>query len=523
MTLAKTATRIGKLSTIYLIGSFAPQLVNMLVLPIYTDYLSRQQMGIFSLANRVSVPLAVLIQLGALAGLKSWFFRTDEQLRPQLVRSMQIGQFAVNAAGIVVLAAIGLVFVERILPGLPLSSAALYALWLLILADVFGDCSTNLASQVARLHERATTAISLGLSRYAIQTVVGLALVYWLAWQEHDDWQGFGRQAAATVAALATAVFAARLTWKFGSGRCNAAMVEQTLRTGVHFVPHQLSDGLMLTANAWMINGLISTAALGVYGVAVAFAQLIQMPLIAFGDAAYPTLSRLMREGGAENRRQQTRIYTLTLTIVITVMLAQQLFSTVAIRVLANPAYHEAAAVVSVLIFAWLFQAFYMIVSQPVFYFGGGLWLSTATVTSILVSVGVGVWAIPEYGMYGAAWSMVAGFAAKLVVAAAASTYLYPLRWELSKIARTLACAAAIVWFDLRFVDGWLSVARDLQQPGTFFERVEWINLSIVLAVKMLLVAAIVPLLWITRTISSRELSIVIEAVRGKMQSWRRG
>ncbi|MEX2185532.1 MAG: oligosaccharide flippase family protein [Pirellulales bacterium] len=522
MTLAKTATRIGKLSTIYLIGSFAPQLVNMIVLPIYTDYLSQEQMGIFNLASRVAMPLGTLIQLGALAGLKSWYFRTDEHLRPQLVRSMQLSQFAVNLAVTLVLALVGVFVVDEILPGLPLSSTALYALWLLILAYVFGDASMRLASMVARLCEHAKTAIALSLSRYVIQTVVGLVIVYWLAARGLDDWQGFGRQVAASVAALAAAVVAARLVWKYGGGRFDLGMAKQTLRTGVNFVPHQLSDGLMLTANAWMVNGLFSTAALGVYGVAIAFAQLIQMPLINFGDAAYPTLSRLMREGGQENRRQQTRIYTLTLLIVIFALLGQQIFSTVAIRVLTNPSYHEAASVVSILIFAWAFQGFYSIVSQPVFFFGGGLWLSTATITSIVVSAGIGMWAIPVYGMYGAAWSMVAGFVVKFIVAAAASTYLYPLPWELTKIGRALACAGLIVWLDLTFVDGWLSVVKNIERPGSFFERVEWVNLITVVGAKLLLLVGMIVLLWITRVVTTREFRIVADAVRGKMRSWRR-
>ncbi len=522
MTLAKTATKIGKLSTIYLIGSFAPQFINMIVLPIYTDYLSKEQMGIFNLALRIGTPLGVLIQLGALAGLKSWYFRTDEQRRPQLIRSMQLGQFAVNAAVVLILALVGLAFVDTILPDLPLSWAALYALWLLILADAFGDACARLASMVARLREHATTSIAIGLSRYAVQTVVGLTIVFWLAAEGKDEWQGVGRQVAATVAALAIAVVAARLAWKYGGGPFDASMVKQTLRTGINFVPHQISDGLMLTANAWMVNSLFSTAALGVYGVAIAFAQLIQMPLINFGDAAYPTLSRLMREGGHESRRQQTRIYTLTLLLVTVAILGQQLFATVAIRVLTNPSYHEAAAVVSVLIFAWVFQAFYMIVSQPVFYFGGGLWLSTATVTSIVVSVGVGAWAIPEYGMYGAAWSMAAGFIAKFLVAAAASNYLYPLPWEVSKIARALACAALVVWIDLAFVDGWLTVVKNIDRPGSFFERVEWVNLLVMVVAKLLLVASMAPLLWITRVVSAREFKIVADAARGKLRSWMR-
>jgi O-antigen/teichoic acid export membrane protein len=319
---------------------------------------------------------------------------------------------------------------------------------------------------------------------------------------------------------MIVAVFAARLVWRYGSGPFDRAMAADTLRTGITFVPHQLSDNLMLSTNAWMLNSFYSTAALGVYGVATSFAILIQLPLLNFGDAAYPTLSRLMREGGRENQRQQARIYTLMLLLVVVLLLGQQLLSTLGIRVLTNPSYHEAALVVPILIFAWSFQALYAIVVQPVFYFGGGFWLSTATVTSIVVSAGVGYWAIPEYGMYGAAWSMAVGFAAKFVVAAAASTYLYPLPWEISKIVRAIACAALVVWIDLAFVDGSLVVVKDLQRPGSFFERVEWLNFVAMVGVKLLLLASMVLLLWATGTVTSRELKMFTDAARGKLRSW---
>lgn len=519
MSLAKSATKIGKLSTIYLVGSITPQVINMLVLPIYTDYLSKEQMGVVNLAARLSVPLAIVIQLGALAGFKSWFFRTDPPLRPQFVRTMQLSQLGINAAVVGILALTGLVASQWILPGLPYSATAVYVLWLLILADAFGDASTKLATMVMRLMEHAKQSVTLNFAWYILQTTVSLSVVFMLARRGLDEWQGFGRQASSTVAALITAVAAAAIVWRYGGGRYDPHMARQTLRTGVTFVPHQLSDGLMLTANAWMVNGLFSTAALGVYGIAISFAQIIQLAIFNFSDAAYPTLSNLMRQGGAESRRKQARIYTLTLLILIVVLLGQQLFATVGIRVLTNPAFHEAAAIVPILILAWTFQAFYMIVVQPVFFFGGGFWLSCATFASIVVSIGLGAWTIPEFGVYGAAWSVVAGFVSRFIVAFAASTYLYPLPWEITKLARALACAALIVWIDGTFVDGWLVVVKDLGRPGGFFERVEWINLVVMSSVKLLLLASMVPLLWGVGAVTSRELKMFADAVRGKLKA----
>jgi O-antigen/teichoic acid export membrane protein len=519
MSLAKTATKIGKLSTIYLIGSFTPQVINMLVLPVYTDYLSKEQMGIFNLANRVGAPLSVLIQLGALVGYKSWYFRTEEQLRPQLVRTTQIGQFAVNAVVIAALSLVGFVCVESILPGLPLSWAALYALWLLILVDSLGDASTRLATMTTRLREHAKTSVAIGFSVYLLQLVFSLSTVLWLYSAGMDDWLGFGRKAAVAAAAICMAGLSARIVWKYGRGTFDREMARKVLRTGIQFVPHQLSDTLTLTANAWMLSTLYSTAALGVYGVAISFAVLIQMPLFNFGDAAYPTLSRLMGEASDESRRQQSRIYTLTLLIIILALLGQFLFTTVGVRVLTNPTYHEAAAVVPILVLAWMFQAFYLIVAQPVSYFGGGLWLSTATATSIAAGVGVGFWVIPERGMYGAAWSMVVAFAVKFAVATFASNHLYPLRWELSKLGRALACAVAIAWLDLTFVDGWLVVVRDLQRAGSFFERVEWLNLVVVVAVKLAMLAAMIPLWRIIGVVEGRELKMLADSVRNKWRS----
>ena len=79
MALKKSVVKIGRLSTIYMIGSIAPKVLGLLLLPVFTHYLVPEQFGIVRLALQISQVLAILLQLGFGASLKSFYFKLEEQ------------------------------------------------------------------------------------------------------------------------------------------------------------------------------------------------------------------------------------------------------------------------------------------------------------------------------------------------------------------------------------------------------------------------------------------------------------
>ena len=186
--LTRTATRIGKIGSVYMAGSFVPTVAAIFLLPVFTRYLVPEQMGIIRLSVRIMTPLRVLIGLGLTASLQSHYFRTERERHPELVRTFLLGQlgFALIFCGLLSLA--GLFFADALLPNLPLAPRETYLLWLILVGGAFAGVFTGLGVKLMQLRERPFSVISLRLIRFTVQAILGIGAVVLLGWK------GLGRQ-----------------------------------------------------------------------------------------------------------------------------------------------------------------------------------------------------------------------------------------------------------------------------------------------------------------------------------------
>jgi O-antigen/teichoic acid export membrane protein len=452
----------------------------MVLLRVFTQYIAPSQMDIVTLATRIAGPLQIFVTLCFVNGLRMQYFRFDEPQRPRLLRTMLLGQIGASALIGVVLSIAGVWAAGWMLPKLPLTPKYVFDLWLMVVWGCFFAGLIDLATCASQLMERATTTVSLNFTNYLSQAGLGVFAVVFFGWQ------GFGRQGTIFLGLVVAGAAGAAFLWRQGQGWFDPKMFRRVGGMGLTFIPHNMANNLQFALNAWMLNTKAPPGCLAVYGIAQAFASLIDLPVQSLLSAAYPTLARLMNDGGAESRRQQARLYTLLAVGIAVLLLGSALFSPVAIRLCTTPAYHEAANVVILLILAWMFQSLYNLVLQPLFYFGGGFGVATASVSAVLSTFLFSLLLIPRWGMYGAAWAVVGCFAVKFVVAAVASTCFYRLPWEISKIVRALACAAILVGLDIWLVDK--------------------LEFMLAVALKCGLFLAILPLLLTMRVVSIGEL-----------------
>jgi len=447
MSLAAKAAKIGKLSTIYMLSTIIVRGVGLFLLPIFTHYLDPGQMGIVTLAGQVMLPLTIVTQLGLWTSLKSHYFRTPESIRPVLVRTVFLGQLV--QAGVIcsLLSVVGIWTADWFLPNLPLNYWHVYCLWLMIVWGCFFRPWQRMASGLAQLHERAFTAVFLTISEACLRIGLGLLVVVCLGWR------GFGRTGSITASMVIIGSIGLVVSWRYGRERFELPLFRKVVITGLAFVPSTLSIALTQTVNAWLLTDMVDVAAMGVYGVAIMFPQLIQMFLLAFGNAAFPTIARMMADGSQEIRRQQARLYTFVFLVLGAISLGVCLFASPAIRLLTDPAYHEAVYIAPILSLAWLAQSGYTIVSQPVFFKGGGLWFACANMASLLATVVLSLVLIPAYGIYGAAWAMVGGFTCRLIVISLIHLRLYRLPWEIRNIVMLLIVLLTLGAIDYLFAN----------------------------------------------------------------------
>jgi O-antigen/teichoic acid export membrane protein len=479
VSLEKHVTKIGKLSMIYAFGGAAPKILGLALLPIFTHFLSPDQFGIVRLALQVALPLSILVQLGLEASLKSRYFRTDLSQRSQLIKTAFLGQIALGFLTCLVFSIAGVWVFDQILPNLPISPQKVQMLWLMIVWGCFFSSFIQLATTVSQLLEKAALAVSITMSLFLLRSFFGVIAVVWLGWQ------GFGRQGTNFIGATIIGIVSLWLLFRFGKAKFNFKLFKDLFKTGLTFVPHSFAGMFALAINTWLVNKMISTASVGIYAIAIQFAQFIQMPLTAFGNAAYPTLAKLMSDGSDESKKQQSRLYTLVLTGISVIALGISLFAPIAIELLVAPNYHKAKTVVPILVLAWQCQALYWVCSTIVFYHGGGLWLATATVSSMIANIILGFLLIPIYGVYGAAMAMVGCFLIRFIVIAIVGHKKHPLPWQIKIVAQMLTVVLLMALTDI-----WLS---------------EHLSLAPAIGLKLLIFAATILLILKCGIISQKE------------------
>ena len=490
MSLAKKATKLGKLSSIYVGSDLIMYGLKFGLRGVFTYFLVPAQMGIILLAGRIIGPLAILMELGLFAALKSWYFRVDNRERRDLLRTVFLGQIVQSVLFVAVLAVAGLWVADWLLDitldedsQVTLDSHSTYLLWLMIIAAAAFRGWMLLGRSLTILQERAFTTVSITFLNFLSDIILGVIAVIILGWL------GMGRQLTVTIALMLAGLAAIWIGLRASrGGKFSLPLFGRSVKTGVSFLPHQLSGTLAMTLVMFALNKEGTAAAVGVFGVGIMFAELIEMPVTAVANATYPTLAGLMKGGTDEARRQHSRLYTLVFAGLCLLAVGICLGAPVVIKIFSSK-YHAASSVVAIVVTGWLFQGAYRLVAQPIFYFGGGYWLSFATLSSAAVAFVLSLVLVPICGMYGAAWAVFGCYLARLLVAAVVSHHKYPLPWEFTRLLRALVCTGGLVVLDL-----WVTATLAVSLP-------------ILIAIKVAIFALMMALIPVVGIISRSELA----------------
>lgn len=157
-----------------------------------------------------------------------------------------------------------------------------------------------------------------------------------------------------------------------------------------------------------MINYMLGSKALGIYSVATRISELWYFVPTAIMAAALPRLTQ-SHEGGVEHyERELRRWLRMMVAIALPVALTLSLLSSLIVDLLFGPDYVEAATVLAIQTWAGIFVAM-GVASNPWFINTGLLRFGLyQTLAGAVISIGLNLLLIPEYGLIGASLSVIA-------------------------------------------------------------------------------------------------------------------
>jgi O-antigen/teichoic acid export membrane protein len=437
--------RLGKHSAIYGLGGLVSRIIAVVLLPVYTRYLTPEDYGQIETLIALTTVMGLLLRAGITSAFFRFYFDADDDEGRRLV--LRTSFWFTMGAGTVGLVAL-LVLAEPVSQALfgtsgaaDLVRASGVALW----ATVNYEQLTSLF----RVEERSVAFVCASLVNVFL--TIGTTLLLVVVLEEGPLGVIVGSLTGTLVVYLALLGYRRE---QLGL-QLDRHLLREMNRFGLPLVPSALMLWVTNFSDRFFLVKLADVAEAGLYSVGVRVASAMVLLLTAF-RMAWPAFAYSIRD---DDEARRTYAFVLTYLTVVTawVALGLTLLAPWIVDLLAAPSFSESATVVGPLAFSTVAFGAYI-----VFAIGIGRarrtqfnWVITGL--AAIVNVALNLTLIPRTGMLGAAIATVAAYTTMALGMAWWSRRVFPVpyQWRRTLTAALVAVALAVLG---RLLDGGLSV-----------------------------------------------------------------
>ena len=423
--------RLGRHSAIYGLGGLVSRILAVLLLPLYTSYLTPADFGKVETLVALSAILVTLLR----AGISTAFFRfsfdsPDPADRVRVLRTAFWFTMGMSTLGVLVgwLVAPWLSDALRI-DDVTLVRAAFVGLW--------AQMNYEQLTALFRVEERSVAFVAASLANVllTIATTVLLVVVY----EQGPLGVVVGNFTGTLLVYLSLLGYRReQLGLQF-----DRALLRQMNRFGLPLVPSGIALWALNFSDRFFLARMAGQDDVGRYSLGVRIASAMVLLLVAF-RTAWPAFAYSI-----DDEREAKRTYAFVLTYLLFVAcwlsLALGVLAPWIVRVLARKeSFWAGADVVAPLAFAGALWGGYTVVAIGI----GRLrrtqfnWVITGSAAAIDVALNLAL--IPSYGIRGAAAAALTAFAFMFVAMAAYSQRLYPVPYQWRRVATVLLTAGAL-------------------------------------------------------------------------------
>jgi O-antigen/teichoic acid export membrane protein len=431
MSLAVQLRRLGRHSAIYGLGGLVSRVLAVFLLPLYTRYLDREDLGAVGLIVALSAVAVTILRLGiSSAFFRFYFDGEDPAARRLVVRTCFWFTLGMGLLGM----ALGLAFAGQIADALGLDEPNLVRAGAVgLLAQMVYEQQTALF----RAEERSTAFVIASLANIAI--TIGATILLVVAWEQGALGVIVGNfTGTLVVTAVLILVNREQLGLQF-----SRPLLREMNRFGLPLVPAALALIAVNFGDRFFLAHLSGLDEVGLYEIGVRIASAEVLLLTAF-RTAWPAFAYSISDD-AEAKR--TYAYVLTYLVVISSWLALGLglLSPWLVRLLTTEQFYAGSQVVAPLAFGTVAYAAYIVMA-----IGVGRtkrtqlnWAITGAAAALNVALNLIL--IPSYGMMGAAIATVAAYSLMFLLMVAYAQHVFPTPYQWRRVGTAAGVAVALV------------------------------------------------------------------------------
>jgi O-antigen/teichoic acid export membrane protein len=430
VSLTSELRRLTRHSVIYGIGGLVSRILAVLLLPLYTHYLTRADYGAIETLIALTTVLVIVLR----AGISSAFFRfyfdaeTPEE-RIVVVRTSFWFTMTMATAGLLV----GLVLAEPIAHALngmtpALVRAAFVGLW--------AQMNYEQLTSLFRVEERSVQFAAASLANVLVTIAATILLV--VVWHQGALGVLVGNFTGTLVVYV---VLLAYRRYQLGL-QFDRALFREMNRFGMPLVPSGLALWAINFVDRLFLNTISGAAETGLYSIGVRISSVIIFLFTAF-RTAWPAFAYSITDD-REARRTYGFVLTYLVAICCWLSVVLGLLAPWIVRVLTTPRFYAGAQVVSLLCFSATAYAAYTVMAIGI----GRVrrtqfnWIITGTAAAL--NIGLNVVLIPPYGMTGAAIATLAAYTLMFLLMTWNAQHMYPVPYQWRRVVTLVGAAVAL-------------------------------------------------------------------------------
>jgi O-antigen/teichoic acid export membrane protein len=422
-------------SAVYGSADVFTNVVNFLLVPVYTTYLSTTDYGTLAILFLFSSVAKIVFRMGLDQGfLRVYYDLETEEARRRFTFTM--AAFALVSGA--VLFALMLLFVPA-LTRLLLGEEGLGARRLVLLAasDVYVGTFFFVPLNLLRIQNRPGLFSTVSAGRQGLNTLLKVVLVV----------RGFGVAgvlASDVVATGALGIALLPITWRNASPGFSREALKAALSFGLPKIPHGFMIQIQNFADRKILDLFASRAEVGVYSVGYTFGMGVKFALSAFEPAWQPFVFSQIRKPNAP--ALISRVVTYAWAAFVSAGLVAAVFGRELLVLMTRRAeFWGGVSVIPVVTLAYVLHGAFLLTSLGIAIEKKARYYPVVTFASASTNLLMDFALIPRFGMQGAAWATVLSYAVMAGCGYLFSRKLYPIPFEWGRMGAI--AAASLVTF----------------------------------------------------------------------------
>ena len=396
--------------------------VNIVLVPVYTRVLSPTDYGALALLIVLGAFLQPLTHLGFDDAYLRFYYDGQQAERERLTGTIVIFLIASNVVLLALLARTAPWLSRQLLGSSEYTSAVAF-----LLLTRFVSAFLFIPLNLLRVQNRSRQFAGWALGRAAGTVALRLLLVVGLRLGV------LGIMIADFVVSVVVLTGLVRVIRPFLGWHFSWSTAKTTLRYGLPRVPYALLHQTMGMSDRFFLRLFLPLSEVGVYSIGTTAATLVKFYSVAFARAWSPFAFDTMRRDGASVLFG--RMATYAFAVLVWVTLAVATFAGPVVVLLTPPSYHGAADIVPILALGIALQSLAVFLSTSLNISKQSRAFPMTTLLAAVVTVGGHLLLIPNLGLRGAAFAVVAGQFALSVAMFIVAQRAYRIEYETRRLA----------------------------------------------------------------------------------------